>query len=148
MLKWIDLPPVWLAGFAALAWVQSRFAGLGAFGPWADVVGGVLILAGIALMIAAAVEFRRHRTTVIPHMTPKAIVTTGVFARTRNPIYLGDTLVLLGLVLRWDAVPSVILVPLFMWLIARRFIAAEEARLDGEFPEEFAAYRSATPRWL
>lgn len=148
MLKWVDLPPVWLLGFVVIAWAQARYVPLGAFGPWGGMLGGVLILAGIGLAIAAAIEFRRHRTTVIPHMTPSAIVTTGVFSRTRNPIYLGDALILLGFVLRWDAVPSLVLIPLFIVLISRRFILGEEARLMREFPQEFGAYREATRRWL
>ncbi len=148
MVKWIDLPPVWLLGFLGLAWVQARSLPLGAFGGWGALLGAVLILVGIALAVAAVAAFRRHRTTVIPHMTPTSIVTTGIYSLSRNPIYLGDALILLGFVLRWDAVPSLILVPLFMVLIQRRFIRAEEARLAQEFPNAFAAYRAATRRWL
>ncbi|MEM0946915.1 MAG: isoprenylcysteine carboxylmethyltransferase family protein [Pseudomonadota bacterium] len=148
MLKWIDLPPVWLVGFAALTWMQARFLPIGGFGPWAPPLGALLILAGVVLAAAAVVEFHRHRTTVIPHQMPSAIVTTGVFARTRNPIYLGDTAILLGCVLWWQAVPSTVLVPVFMILISKRFIAAEEARLHQEFPSEFQNYKTAVRRWL
>ena len=148
MLRYVDIPPVWLLGFAALAWAQAQVVPWGAFGAWGKVAGAVLVVAGIGLAIAAALEFRRHRTTVIPHQEPSAIVTTGVFALTRNPIYLGDAAILLGLVLWWDAVPSLIVVPIFVLLIGRRFISAEEQRLARAFPEAFAAYSARVRRWI
>lgn len=44
-MKWIDLPPVWLASFVALAWGQARYLPMGLdFGPiWADLLGGLLV---------------------------------------------------------------------------------------------------------
>ena len=148
MLKMIDVPPTWLAGCAALAWLQARHLPIGGFGAWADALGALAILTGLGLMGAAVIAFRRHRTTVIPKRDPSAIITTGVFALSRNPIYLGDALVLLGLILRWDAVPSLVLVPAFILLIQRRFIAGEEARLAAAFPDAFAAYRAKVRRWV
>ena len=148
MIRWIDLPPVWLGLFAALAWIQSQLVPMAVFGRAGDAIGGLAVLTGIALTLLAIREFGRARTTVIPHQMPSAIVTTGIFAISRNPIYLGDTLILFGLVLWWDAVPSLLLVPVFMMVIHRRFILAEEARLIAAFPEEFEAYRRATGRWF
>ena len=63
----------------------------------------------------------RQKTTVIPHLEASHLVQSGIFSRTRNPIYLGDALVLTGLVLRFDAVLSLVLVPAFVWIIERRF---------------------------
>ena len=81
-------------------------------------------------------------------MRPDALVTTGPFAISRNPIYLADALILMGLSLRWDAPIGVLLVPAFVWLITRRFILAEEARLSDHFGAAFDAYRKDTRRWL
>lgn len=150
MLKWIDVPPVWLLGFAALAWVQaSRFpAALSFGGPWADFAGGLLLGGGVVLILLAAAEFRRHRTTIVPHRDAGHLIQTGIFKRSRNPIYLGDALILAGLILRWDAVLSLPLVPLFVWVIEKRFVLPEEDRLRRSFRMEFARYCRKTRRWL
>jgi len=110
--------------------------------------GGLLVGGGLLSIGLAALEMRRARTTVIPHMEPDALVTSGIFRRSRNPIYVGDALVLTGLILRWGAWPSLVLVPLFVWLITDRFVLDEEARLRARFGAAFDAYVERTRRWL
>ncbi len=146
----IDLPPLWLLGFAALAWLQSRYwpLGLSLDGAVSDFLSGVLIGGGLLLMVLAIVEFRRQRTTIIPHATPNALVQSGIFKRSRNPIYLGDVLILTGLILRFDAVLSLVLVPVFIWVLERRFIIPEEDRLRRTFGADFARYERSTRRWF
>lgn len=149
-MKWIDLPPVWLAGCLALVWgLRSptrppylMFEGQVTFGT-------LLVLSGLVLMVLAVWEMRRHRTTVIPHLNPDALVTTGIFRWTRNPIYLGDVLVLVGLILRWNAHWSAfLLIPIFVWIISTRFIRAEEERLRTHFGATFVDYAEVTRRWF
>ncbi len=150
MLKWIDMPPVWLAGALVLAWLQkSRYSlGLG-FGPvWADLLGGVLVGGGLILLALALFEMRRHRTTVIPHMEADRLVTSGIFKRSRNPIYLGDVMILTGLILYWDAVLSLPLIPVFVWVIERRFVQPEEDHLRRKFRAAFARYETEVRRWV
>ena len=150
MLKWIDMPPVWLAAAISAAWWQKTHLPMGlGFGPaWADLLGGLLVGGGLVLMLLAFAEFRRHRTTVIPHETPERLITSGVFKRSRNPIYLGDSMILAGLILYWDAVLALPLIPVFVWVIERRFILPEEARLRRKFLAEFTRYTQQTRRWL
>ncbi len=149
-LKWLDLPPIWLAAFVAIAWGQATYfpLGLGFGDTWADLLGGLLVGGGLVLMVLAFVEFRKARTTVIPHNTPSALIQSGIFSRTRNPIYLGDALVLAGLILRFDAVLSLPLIPVFVWLIERRFILPEEGRMRREFRADFARYQAKVRRWV
>lgn len=149
-MKWIDLPPVWLAAFVMLAWVQARQLPLGLSfgGGWADLLGGLLVGGGVLLMVLAAVEMRRHRTTIVPHRTPSSLVQSGIFSRSRNPIYLGDAMVLAGLILYFDAVLALPLVPIFVWVIEKRFIVPEENRMRREFRADFARYESKVRRWL
>lgn len=148
-LKWIDIPPVWLAATLALAWQIGRIDPLNlSLGFGGQVIAGVLIGGGLILMGLAVVELRKFRTTVIPHMEAGHLVTSGIFKRTRNPIYLGDALILAGLILRWEAVLALPLVPLFVWLIERRFILAEESRLAHKFGKAYGAYMRATRRWI
>lgn len=149
-MKWIDLPPVWLAGFLAFAWIQAAYfgAGLDFGGPWADFAGGLLVGGGLVLIALAAAEFRHHRTTIIPHETPERMIRSGIFSRSRNPIYLGDALILAGLILVWDAVLALPLVPVFVWVVEKRFILPEEDRMRRKFRADFARYCQETRRWL
>ncbi|QGY00398.1 isoprenylcysteine carboxylmethyltransferase family protein [Roseovarius faecimaris] len=144
------MPPAWLALFIALAWVQSSYFGLGLHfgGGWADFVGGLLVGGGIIIVILAAIEFRRYRTTIVPKETPARLIQSSVFKRSRNPIYLADAMILAGLILRWDAVLSLPLVPVFVWLIEKRFILGEEARMRQIFRMEYAKYERKVRRWL
>lgn len=148
--QWLDLPPVWLAGFAALAWGQGRALpmGLSLDGPVTDFLSGVLIGGGVLLMAMAALAFRRGRTTLHPHGQPATLMTRGPYRWSRNPIYLADLLILAGLILRWDAVLSLPLVPILMWVIERRFVIPEEDRLRRLFRADFARYCQKTRRWL
>lgn len=150
LTKWIDMPPVWLAFFIALAWGQATYVPMGlSFGyTWAGLLGGLLVGGGLVLMALAFVEFRKARTTVIPHNTPSKIIQSGIFSRTRNPIYLGDALILAGLILRFDAVLALPLVPIFVWVIERRFIVSEEDRMRRTFRAEYARYEQKVRRWV
>ena len=144
------MPPVWLLGCLVLAWGQAAWypAGLSFGGAWSEFAGGLLVGGGVVLMALALSEFRRHRTTVIPHETPERLIQTGIFSRTRNPIYLGDALVLAGLILWWDAVLALPLVPIFVWVIEKRFIEPEEDRMRRKFRMDFARYCEKTRRWI
>jgi len=150
MMKWIDIPPVWLLGCIVLAWVQSAYYGLGLSfgGVWADFAGGLLVGGGLVLMALAFAEFRRHRTTIIPHQEAERLIQTGIYRRSRNPIYLGDMLILAGLILRWDAVLSLPLLPVLLWVLETRFVIPEENRLRRKFRAEFGRYCLKTRRWV
>ena len=149
-MKWIDIPPLWLLLAIAMTWiiadVQPLWLRIG--GPVLDLLGGLLVGGGVVLMLLAVAEMRKRRTTVIPHREADNLVTSGIFKHSRNPIYLGDTLVLAGLALRWDAPVALLLVPLFMVTLTHRFIIPEEDRLRRKFRADFARYSEKTRRWM
>ncbi|QIZ82465.1 methyltransferase family protein [Thalassovita gelatinovora] len=149
-MKWLDIPPVWLLAAVVLAWVQSVYftMGLSFGGAIADFLGGILVGGGLVLMALAFVEMRKHHTTIVPHRDASTMVQSGIFSRSRNPIYLGDLLVLAGLILRFDAVLALPLIPLFLWLIEKRFVIPEENRLRVKFRADFAKYCQKTRRWI
>jgi protein-S-isoprenylcysteine O-methyltransferase Ste14 len=143
----IDLPPVWLAAHVAVAWVLSLvsppvFGGLG------NLVGFWLVGLGLLVTILAAGQMALARTTVIPRRDPSSLVTSGLFAWSRNPIYLSDAVILLGAVLWFDAILALPLLVGFPWLIQTRFILDEEARLTASFGPEFEAWAAQTRRWI
>lgn len=147
LLRQWESPPTWLALFLVLAWSQARFLPLLPVPQWLRLIGLALVVCGAALLVASAMAFRRHATTILPREMPRAMITTGPYSWSRNPIYLGDALMLAGAASAWDAA-SLLLVPVFMAVIARRFIAGEEAGMRTAFGAEFDAYAARVRRWL
>lgn len=142
MLKWIDIPPVWLLGFLVAAWLVSPGQG------GLNLTGGLIVGTGLVFIFWAAATMMAARTTVVPHMRAAELVTTGPFRYSRNPIYLGDALVLTGCLLRWDLLIALPAVFVFCWIITVRFIRPEEARLREDFGAAFDEWCSKTRRWL
>lgn len=141
-----DLPPVWLAGFVALGWLAGLMLPPLSMPVWP---GALLLGAGLALAGWAALTMARAHTTIDPHGQPRALVTHGPFARSRNPIYLADLLMLVGLCLMLNAWPAALpLAWAFARIITTRFIAPEEQRLHTLFPAEFESYAARTRRWI
>ncbi|MDP2080948.1 MAG: isoprenylcysteine carboxylmethyltransferase family protein [Pseudotabrizicola sp.] len=147
-LHWIDLPPVWLALSLALVWAFDQLMPWGLFGPTGPIVGGGLVASGVAIMTVAAGQMLAARTTVIPRGQPRALVTGGLFEWSRNPIYLGDVLILAGAILWWDVPVAVPLVFGFILLIQHKFILREEAVLKAAFGAEFSQWAAHTGRWF
>ena len=150
MGRWLNIPPVWLALALVIAYFQAWYVhfDLSLSHPITDMVAGLSIGAGVLLMALAVIEMRRQRTTVIPHREADHLVTTGVFKWTRNPIYLGDALVLFGFILQWDAVLSLAILPIFIMAIDYGFIVHEEDRLRRKFRSDFERYMRDTRRWI
>ena len=147
LLQDIDIPPSWLVLHIGAAWLVSLISPV-VFESWGAAVGKVLVLGGGALMLAAVAQMVLARTTVIPRRDPSALVTGGVFGWSRNPIYLGDAILLTGAILWLDAVLALPLVAIFMALIQKRFIRDEETRLTLAFGAAFDLWASRTRRWF
>lgn len=109
-----------------------------------------IALPGIAFDIAGAVRFFRAKTTVNPLKPQKSssLVTSGIYRLTRNPMYLGMLMALLGWCVYLSA-PLAFLGPVFfMFYIGRFQIAPEERVLTSLFGDEYAAYCKRVRRWL
>lgn len=142
-------PPVVTALCAALMWLPGRFLPAAAFAPKPTLALAILVGA-LVLMITAAVQFARARTTINPMRPERAshLVTSGVFAVSRNPIYLADLLVLVAAgfwIGNWFAFAAC---ALFVIWMNRYQIAPEEAALTQLFGEQFIAYCSHVRRWI
>ncbi|MFO1175678.1 MAG: isoprenylcysteine carboxylmethyltransferase family protein [Paracoccaceae bacterium] len=146
VVREVDFPPIWLAGFAGVGALANRLYPTALMG--GHLVGGTLAGFAVVLMVAAALQMTMAGTSVIPGRDPSQLVTGGLFRLSRNPIYLADTLLLTGLFLYWHAAISLPLVPLFMYLIQKRFIEPEEARLARKFGERYENYKRRTRRWI
>ncbi|MEM1298988.1 MAG: isoprenylcysteine carboxylmethyltransferase family protein [Pseudomonadota bacterium] len=142
----LDYPPVWLIAFMVLAWVFSHFhAPLGDSALWA---GRALIGTGIGLALWAALAFRRARTTIVPHQPPSALVDSGPFQFSRNPIYVADLTVLAGWCFSVGSPLALALLIPFAWILHSRFILPEEARLTEHLGTPYTDYRTKVRRWI
>lgn len=106
------------------------------------------LVAGIWLNRAAHDLFRRHGTTVDPFGEPSVLVAAGVFGYTRNPMYLGGVLILLGLAVCFGSATPFLVAPAFAGLVTVRFIRLEEASLARRFGADYQAYRRKVRRWI
>ena len=146
----VPWPPIIFAGTAAVAFMLGRLYDLGFVPRTAagGVLGAVVMLAGLGLDIAAMRAMRRNRANILPHRAATALVTTGPFAVSRNPIYLGNTLLLAGAGLAlgsaWFLVGALVAARLVTILAIKR----EEAHLAARFGDAWHAYARRTPRWL
>lgn len=144
-------PPVVLALLAAAMWGIDGLldAGRVAFAGQAP-LALALLAAGIGLMAAAAASMFAARTTINPLTPSRAskLVTGGVFRWSRNPIYLGDLLILAALAVWLGQVANLALLPAFVGYLDRFQIVPEERALAARFGAEYAAYRARVRRWI
>jgi protein-S-isoprenylcysteine O-methyltransferase Ste14 len=112
------------------------------------VLGIVLGAAGLLLAAPAIASFRRARTHPEPWRPSTALVTTGIYRFTRNPIYLGMALVALGVAFFANSAWALLALPLAMLAIRWGVIAREEAYLTRRFGGEYLAYKARVRRWI
>jgi protein-S-isoprenylcysteine O-methyltransferase Ste14 len=145
-MKHLNLPPVWLAAFIAAAFGMAEFSA-----PFGDTLawpGWILIGAGIALAAWSAVAFRKARTSIVPHRSPSALVDTGPYRFSRNPIYLADLVILAGAALILGAPLALILLVPFQQVLLRLFVLPEEALLTRELGRPYLDFKKRVRRWL
>jgi protein-S-isoprenylcysteine O-methyltransferase Ste14 len=106
--------------------------------------------AGVAIALAGVVAFRRARTTVNPLKpeTSAALVSSGVYSFTRNPMYLGMAMVLIAWAVYLSSVWCLAGPVAFAWYITRFQIIPEERVLEKLFGADFSAYKKRVRRWL
>ncbi len=145
-MKHLNMPPVWLIGFMAAAWgLAQLWAPLGDMLAWP---GRGLVAVGIATIVWSALAFRRARTTIVPHQPPSALVETGPYGFSRNPIYLADLVILAGVALILGAPLALILLVPFREVLLRLFILPEEAVLERDLGQPYLDYKARVGRWF
>jgi protein-S-isoprenylcysteine O-methyltransferase Ste14 len=142
-------PPLWallsLAATYGLSLVPSLRAPLEGARP----IGLIVLIAAFALMFAAMLQFRLANTQLLPNSpTNNALVTGGLFAISRNPMYLGMVIFCIGGAL-WMERAMMLAAPLIMFAVANwAFIPFEEAKMRRQFGETYDAYTKRVRRWL
>ncbi|MGZ8219717.1 methyltransferase family protein [Methylomagnum sp.] len=110
--------------------------------------GFVLAGAGFLLALSALLGFLKQRTTPIPHGEPSALVVTGAYRWTRNPMYLGILTALFGVALYFGTLFFYLVPPAFVWAIGLIHVPFEEAKLSALFGTTYDEFRKRIPRWL
>ena len=144
-------PPILVLIISALMWfVSENLPALSFTLPGSQLFGLALAGTGILFSLAGIIAFRKAETTVNPTKpgNTSAMVTSGVYRLSRNPMYLGLLFVLAG----WAAVLSHMLaflfLPVFVAYLNRFQITPEERVLSVKFGEAFAAYTHVVRKWL
>jgi protein-S-isoprenylcysteine O-methyltransferase Ste14 len=145
-------PPVLFAAAVLIAlsleWLLLRLPVPFAETETVHFTGMLLLLAGIGLIIWAMLEFRRHATSIRPDRASNALMATGPFAFSRNPIYLGEAIALVGAALTFNRLWLLLTVPVFAYLVTRLAIEREEAYLERRFGASYGDYKARVRRWL
>jgi protein-S-isoprenylcysteine O-methyltransferase Ste14 len=144
------VPPLWalLTSLGMLA-LHQRLPGPVLLGePWSWWLGVLPALAGVGLVGWAARLFLRAGTPLEPWQTPTALVVSGPYRFTRNPMYLGLTLCLIGLTLWLGTTTPALLLPVFVALLTLGFVRPEERRLEQRFGKSYRTYKSRVRRWI
>src|SRR5215212_5055674 len=141
-------PLIFLAGLVVGFALEALLPGVDvpAWLEWG--VGGLLVVAGLGLLLWFNTSFSRKGTAVEPWKPTTAIVTTGPYRFTRNPAYLGMALTYVGIALLSSAVWVLLPLPLVLAVIDRGVIAREERYLQRKFGEEYLSYKRTVRRWV
>ena len=146
------IPPLIILVFvAALMWLGTRAAPAAAFHmPTRRLTALCLTTLGLGIALAGVASFRRARTTVSPLKpeTASTLVTSGVYRLTRNPMYLGVLVIVVGWAVFLANAVAFLLAPVFVLYMNRFQIGPEEKALAARFGSEFSAYQRRVRRWL
>lgn len=115
--------------------------------PW-SLAGLVPLVTGVVLDVVADSNLKRHGTTVKPFQRSSSLVTTGAYRLCRHPMYLGFTLILVGLAMLLGTVTPFVVAPLFVWCIETAFIRPEEDMLEARFGDAWRTYKTHVRRWI
>ncbi|MEO1776280.1 MAG: isoprenylcysteine carboxylmethyltransferase family protein [Pseudomonadota bacterium] len=146
VFRLLDLPPVWTLGFMAAA---ASLAQIDApFGTSIQVSGTIIMIASVLVMLWAVYHLRRADTAVMPGAQPRALVRSGPYRFSRNPIYVADLTLLIGFAFfLGQPFGAVFALPLAA-VLTTRFIRPEEAMLEHQFENIYLAWKAEIPRWL
>jgi protein-S-isoprenylcysteine O-methyltransferase Ste14 len=111
-------------------------------------VGGAVFALALALAVWAIATITRAGSNVPTNMPTTTVVDTGPYRFTRNPIYLGMFLGLVGLAIAFDSLWLLVTLVPFALVIRHGVVAREEAYLERKFGHAYHRYRSRVRRWL
>ena len=143
------LPPVWFLG-AILVMVAIWYGvpGTQVSGSSYLYAGTGIMAAGVALAVYGKKQFDLVNTPVRPFTKTTALVVSGPFRFSRNPMYLAMVIVLIGVGLALGKLAPFAVIPLFIMWIRSRFIRYEELLMEDQFGADYLDYKNRVRRWI
>ena len=114
------------------------------------IFGSFMIISGLIIILSAIILFKKYQTTITPLNPSNAtkLITDGIYKFSRNPMYLGLLLVLLGISIILNPTGGFILIPLFILYLNLYQIVPEENAMVDLFKNEFLEYKKNVRRWI
>lgn len=113
-----------------------------------NLFGLIPVFLGVAMNLSADRIFHQVQTTVKPFEESSVLITNGIFRISRNPMYLGFVLILIGIAIFLRSLTPYLVIFAFTILIYRIYIRIEERMLAEKFGVTWEAYKAKTRRWL
>jgi len=111
-------------------------------------LGSLVIVGGFVIGLMGFRVMRRTGTNVDPYRPATAVVTEGPYRFTRNPMYVGFTLMYVGISASANALLPILLLPAVQQLMRRGVIEREERYLERKFGDEYLRYKARVRRWI
>ena len=113
-------------------------------------ISSFMIIIGLIIMLSAIILFKKYQTTITPLIPSNAtkLITDGIYKFSRNPMYLGLLLVLLGISIILNPIGGLFLIPLFILYLNFFQIIPEENAMVDLFKGEFLEYKENVRRWI
>lgn len=153
-MHWLETkipPPIVMLLLAIAAWWAARLLPPLSFAlPLHSLIAACVASVGLLLNVLPKLAFQRAATTVNP-LRPELssrLVTSGIYRYTRNPMYLGQAMILLGWALYLHNAAALPAVPALIVYVTRFQIQPEERHLAARFAGAYAAFSTQVPRWL
>jgi protein-S-isoprenylcysteine O-methyltransferase Ste14 len=113
-----------------------------------QLVGIGIIVIGLAFRLIASLYFYKQKISILTLKAQEALVTSGIYSLSRNPLYIGIILIFLGVIVTMGSITGI-----FLWIVSALFCdwwvrSKEEKYMEKAFPVEFKNYKKKTPRWI
>ncbi len=144
-------PPLLYAGTLILGFGLDALLGTGGIGlptPLRWTLAGALFAAALTIAVLAIGRFHRAGTSVPPSRPATALVTDGIYAHTRNPMYVGLALLYAAMALAADAPVALVLLAPLLLVVRHGVIAREERYMAAKFGDAYERYKASVRRWI
>jgi len=134
----------------AMAAIDSFGIGIYFNFPYQSLISFLIFILGVVVIGVGGSQFRKAKTTVNPLDPDKTtmLVTNGIYSLSRNPMYIGFLLWLLGCAFFFGNFINFLLMPAFVIIVNKLYITPEEKSLEKLFKIEFVEYKNRVNRWL